>query len=189
MPLTAVAIYEDGKRYVVDITLLPSPKAKLSDVKIVCRECGCDMFIRQSLAVRPHFVHNTRSGGTKKCSMSDGGESETHRTCKVAVRDFLRKQTIYQGCKFDFERPLGEDRRCDLHVEFPDGFCEVHEVQVSPVSLDNIKERSLDYERMGLSVFWWLAERVATEDVKQWLFDRYGQFGNLETRIQPMRVD
>lgn len=178
MPLTAIAHLESENK-LIDITEYTNPKLKFTTTKFTCPECGWPMGIRHTLAVTAHFAHYP-GNHERSCSLA-AGESTEHRAAKVKIRDFLKLHDLYKQCRFQFEYDIAGIRRADLVAVFPDGMIEAHEIQLSGLSLATLIQRTQDYEKHGIAIFWWLGEKANKDDIKSWLYSHYGQFGTIQT--------
>lgn len=105
-----------------------------------CPECQATVRVRGGRLRQLHFYH----AGPTHCKLS--GKSPTHLQIQLALQKMLAPQTVFLEHRFP---QIG--RIADLF--WPDQKL-VFEVQVSPISADEVYERNLDYQQIGLQVVW-----------------------------------
>lgn len=141
-----------------------------------CPFCGGDMNYRRGRFMRPHFAHKVDCTS----EFERKPESEEHLAAKAKIRELLAKK--YAGHVVDLEVPLPSVRRiADVMVNV-NGWMEIHEIQLSPITLEVFEERTADYEKEGAQVYWWLGERVATPPIKKWCREKFGAVHLVEFR-------
>jgi len=129
---------------------------------LVCPDCGAEMTIKavNSEHVVPHFAHK-RSEETRPCSYGSG-ESQEHMAAKLAIAKHISDFGFYDGATIQVERkfviPDGHKptRRADVVAILPTGDIHVHEAQLSPMSIETLRERTSDYKQVCTEVVWWL---------------------------------
>ena len=90
-----------------------------------------------------------------------GGESELHKAGKRLLMACLREMYTDERVKIEQELRIympqhGKYRIADVSVSSPLGVLEVHEVQFSPLTLEEFEARDADYSSRGISAVWWL---------------------------------
>ena len=108
------------------------------------------------------------------------GESWEHLEGKAFVASQLQQMTG-PTATVEFEHilklPDGRRRIADIAVVFPSGFVEVHEIQLSPISVDELEARTDDYASLGLPVQWWIGKsNTDRHDIRDWLRQLQGGF-------------
>jgi len=99
-----------------------------------------------------HFRHLTPKDS---CALRGGeGESELHRHLKFALAGALERH--YGEGIADFElRPLGLTRIADVLLALPlAGFTVAGEVQLSPLTLETLQQRTFDYLSAEVEPVW-----------------------------------
>lgn len=76
--------------------------------------------------------------------------------------------------EYQLKLPTGKRRIIDVAVLLPCGIIEAHEVQLSPITIDELKDRTDDYESIGVNVYWYFGKKAATFDNMNWEFNRTG---------------
>lgn len=162
----------------INITRLTSPRRELKAADIVCQLCGSPMVVKAGLVMRPHFAHKA------KCTSDfcTHPESLNHRTGKHFLAENLPR--IYGGM-FDvapmIEYPIKEVRRvADVMLCFPNGWRVAHEVQLSPITTEELEARTQDYLLAGIDLFWWLGGKADTPANRTWCHRRFGVVGKIE---------
>ena len=158
----------------IDILRYREPKRELAGRKLVCPYCGVKMIIRHGPIVVQHFAHRMR------CPYADwrGPTTPEHHAAVTTLIEWLSEDPFWEVATVEPGRPLPEIRRIpDVLVTFPDGLRVAHECQISPITPSRFWERSGDYLRLGIPVFWWfrigyLGARTA--DLKQGVLEIQG---------------
>jgi competence protein CoiA len=158
---------------IIDITEYEHPKLQISKEGLVCPECGWPLYIKAGSIVIPHFCHMPNA--PENCTAWKN-ESLEHDYGKLWVRDCLRREYAGKdGVFIVLEKWISEiHQRADILVTYPFGWQMAHEIQLSPISLDEIKERTHGYESAGIDVIWWLTEK-SKRYVEQWVREYFGQ--------------
>ena len=107
-----------------------------------CLECGSPLRVRRSPFLVPHYYHYKTS---PNCAQRR--KSLTHLNLQIALKDLL-------GARM--EVPFPEIRRIAdvLHGDT------VFEIQVSPISKEEVEARINDYRSLNLKVVWLLYDRT-----------------------------
>ena len=135
----------------------PAPKTALQNRSLICPVCRHqlairDGFTRRGFPVRAHFVHHL---GTPEHPWPYA-ESPAHLAAKQTLIDWLKRDFFWRDAAFiHTETPIRTRRRTDVMVTLPDGSRIAHEIQLSPISPDAFRRRTLDYLAAGIPVFWW----------------------------------
>lgn len=164
---------------------LKYPRGSLS-----CPLCGGTVFPRNRFGSLNHFYHQSR------CSSLVGHhpESVEHDQGKMYIAHLLEKKFAGRGYRVEIEQVFKDvgkhGRQADVVLYFPgDIACDAHEVQLSPISLEELQGRMADYEAAGMNCFWWLGGKAAQKaELKAWLVDEGIQWGlisiNKESRTK-----
>lgn len=190
MPFIA-KVLPSGER--IDITQhsVPQLKASYAPGQFTCQLCGQPLSIRQEhlrngSVVSPHFFH------TKEC-VSDFDahpESAEHRFAKVWLRDYLHDLYQIKSLQIDLEVPVrmnwrARGRIADLLIKWPMGWREAHEIQLASITVDQLEERTDDYLRSGIEVYWWFGNNAATSPNKKWCIHRFGVCRQIDVQVVP----
>lgn len=160
----------------IDISKIANPREVLKSGDCICQLCEQPMMIKAGVIIRHHFAHMP----DKECqSMYKKGhpESPDHdfakREVARVIEDDLSKRLT--GFTVDYEVPIEEiKRQADVLVTFPMGWRIAHEVQLAKITIDELEERTNDYLRAGIDVFWWLGKSADTESNRTWCVKRFG---------------
>jgi hypothetical protein len=126
---------------------------------------------------RVHFYHpNTDSD--KGCA-NYSPESEKHRNAKLAIAHYLRingyAETVWNEYDEDIKRVTlpGLNRHPDILAMMPNGSLIVHEIQASPITPEELKQRTEDYRSCIQSrisqVVWYMGAKAYTRENRQML--------------------
>lgn len=156
----------------VDITEYEDPKDQLRGIELECRFCNTRMFIRKSAKGTFHFYHK-RSCTSKYNSHP---ESPEHLAGKKFIANYITPKLVeYADFSPLYEEPLKEvNRIADLLVKFPMGWAWAHEVQLSPIDVYELDERTNDYLRNGVDVIWWFGKKANSFENREWSVKKYG---------------
>lgn len=167
--MSFVALRKDTRER-VDITHYPSPKKEaLKHYVLLCQECDGVLHVREGDVRIAHFAHLPGA----HCEAA--GESQEHKNGKLYLRDHLADIfPDYAKAVFDFEyRVPGVDRIIDLLVTLPDGRKVAHEVQLASITTKQLRERTDDYVKAGISTVWWLSGSAYTMTNVQWCLQQF----------------
>lgn len=106
-----------------------------------CPACSHPVGLKAGRVVIPHFAHKAEA----VCAHYEG-ETRWHRQAKSTIADYLRRQ----GHAVEIEFRIGP-RIADV---FMPETRRVYEVQISPMDLDGLYQRSADYARHGCKTCW-----------------------------------
>lgn len=110
-----------------------------------CPGCRKEMVLKKGNFRVPHFAHIA----SEHCSYSNG-ESDCHREAKMAIYDALSRNPLVHH--LHLEHHLGEVRP-DICFCLREHMVAI-EVQISPLSPNEINRRTLAYARKGMCVLW-----------------------------------
>lgn len=196
MPL--VAIYQPTGERVATVprnteTILRLRQEALAGgvaVPFVCPMCGGGMHFRRGqrlvggLAV-DHFYHHVAVCNT---SIRSHPESPEHLQAKEYLLTTLPETVpAYREARAVAEHIFTEiNRRADVAFFFPDGEIEVHEVQLSPITISELEERTRDYLSIGAQVTWHLGSKTRQHD--WWCIEQLGVVGYVTVNTQERRL-
>lgn len=120
---------------------------------------------------RPHFYHINSQDTPSQCS-NHSGESQKHLLAKTAIQNHYQAE----GAIVHLEQTLSNglrSRRPDVWVAYLNGVNEAHEIQLSPITFEELAERSLDLISLGCHrVFWYLPPQKITDEILVWAYDK-----------------
>ena len=143
----------------------------------------------------PHDVEfDNEYGRVKKGVRTFGGESWEHLEGKAFVADQLQSladPSIQVAFEYVVQLPTGRKRIADIALIYPSGFVEAHEIQLSPISVNDIESRTDDYASAGIPVQWWIGKsNTDSYDLRDYLRQQQGGFYALEFNEQlPAELD
>jgi len=151
----------------VDITSIEDPNDYRGH-PTVCPHCGTEMFPKggPGTKFRWFWCHKPDA---KDCPAS--GESPRHKQSKLLVRNRLRKKwgDSRKSVNVRMEVPVSDGaRRIDVAECLPSGAMTAHEIQISPITLRELKERTKDYEQRLIPVQWYFGPNAWQEDIYRW---------------------
>ena len=121
--------------------------ASKSNAPFLCPECGDPVLLKTGTEKVNYFAHTN----PLVCRF-DANESEAHRQCKLQIyRALLRQPNVEKAA---MERPLGTNRP-DVSA-YINGVPVAIEIQISSLSEETIKHRTMEYARKGIYVLWLL---------------------------------
>lgn len=108
------------------------------------------------------------------------GESWEHLEGKAFVASQLQSM-LGPTATVEFEHvvklPDGRRRIADIAVIFPSGYTEVHEIQLSPISVEELNARTDDYASVGIPAQWWIGKsNTDRHDIRDCLRQLQGGF-------------
>jgi competence CoiA-like predicted nuclease len=157
----------------IDILTVSNPRYTLKSSDCTCQLCGERMFIKAGPLIRPHFSHYADCKSDYKPSHA---ETPEHLFSKIQLRQLLKEQfENLNQIEIDYEVPIPEIRRvADVLVTFPMGWRMAHEIQLANISLEELEERTNDYLRSGIDVYWWLGKSADNFQNRSWCIDKFG---------------
>ena len=121
--------------------------ASKSNAPFFCPECGDEVILKVGTEKVNYFAHIN-----PLVCRYDAGESEAHRQCKLEIYHALLQQPNVE--KAAMERPLGSNRP-DVSA-YINGVPVAVEIQISSLSIETLKFRTMEYARKGIYVLWLL---------------------------------
>jgi len=119
-----------------------------------------------------HFRHK-QGDRTKECS-SYRGESDKHLTAKLALVAQLTQDGGYAEIETRKYGETGLFRTPDVTSTFLNGDKHAHEVQVSPITVEALKERTNALRSIGFKhVHWYLIEKNRKDENVNFLIDHF----------------
>jgi len=149
---------------------------------LVCPCCENRMAARGGKSKRTvtHFYHTAKNDdclSEKKYRSYKDKDFLTHHTTMVKViLDYLKPQ-IPPGFSLDTEHISKNvpGRIADIAVLDQGGnIVEAHEVQLTKVTISELKERTDSYEHSGVEVVWWFGKGCDSPDIIQWAQRNFG---------------
>ncbi len=162
---------ETGDR--VDITQISNPRAVLEKGAYICQLCEGDFVIKAGLIKAAHFSHKVVCSSDWKVH----SESIEHLTAKREIIEYLRSRPDYsaKGVSIELEVPIPEImRQADILATWPTGWRVAHEIQLSAITIGELRERTGDYKELGIEVFWWLGHQAKTDTNIDWCLTNCG---------------
>jgi competence CoiA-like predicted nuclease len=166
---------------------MDAPKLELMGHDLRCpdEDCHAPFIVRHGTILAPHFAHVAGEATANCIFMAGGGESEEHRAAKNQIIAKLRSSPLYRGATIEPERILRSGalkRIADVYVVMADGTIEVHEAQLSRITVQETQARSDDYRLLGAStVIWWFGRaNNGDTNLQQWALRDGGGFGQID---------
>ena len=158
--------------------------ASKTNAPFVCPVCGDEVVLKTGPTKVNYFAHKNPLA----CRYAEN-ESENHRQCKMQIYEALRQAPGVE--KAALERPLGTNR--------PDVSAIINnvpvaiEIQISDLSEETIKYRTMEYARKGVYVLWlllWTPEladtRYSPRLWEKWIHATY--FGHVYYWIEGLSI-
>lgn len=161
------------------------------EMPFACPACGAEMRFRRGRRRgdgfdTDHFYHLVAACTS---TVRSHDESEEH---------FRAKERILTGLPLiypDYQEASGVlehiftkiNRKADVVFFFPDGEIDVHEAQFSPITLDELQERTRDYHSIGARVIWYLGPKVKQHD--WWCTENLGVVGYLTVNYEKQDIN
>ena len=177
MPLNA---YLQSEERVICILDFERPESEIDPSQLHCLDCGEPMFIRTPEARITHFCHYPEAAN--KC---EGGESVRHAVAKIRAARFLDR--THQHAQVEYEKKVGE-RRADVLITYMSGMQCAHEIQLSPIGREQLRQRSLDYHEQGTPVHWWFGPKIP-DDLVEWTTVNLGGCSEIEFGSEVVEED
>lgn len=171
-----IALDKQSRERIV-VTKLSNPRDYVKGRQLECQLCGGQMFLKGGSRVTFHFFHRAGCHSNYKTNP----ESPEHIAGKSYIAEtFLPLLMEYADFKPEYEVPLPEIMRvADVLVSFKMGWRIAHEIQISPISVADLDERTADYLESGIDVIWWFGKSANTVTNREWSIKRYGFSLNL----------
>lgn len=161
----------------VNILKVENPRDTFKRGQIICRYCKEEMVIRghsNSSSPKIHFMHlSNECKSDFKCHP----ESPEHLYFKELLsRELKTELKEYEKVTIDLECPVESIKRIiDVACIFPNGWVVAHEVQLSPITPEELKERTDDYRKAGIDVVWWLGKKADNSKNRSWCKQNFGE--------------
>jgi len=156
----------------IDITALSLPRDVLQPGECVCQICGAELMIEGEPMREYYFAH------IAACSeeYQSHPESSAYRRAKRFLAAYLQEHCqAYNGASLEYDVPLAETMRiADLMITFPTGWRVAHEVQLAPITTEQLQKRTNDYSLAGIDVVWWLGKNANTSANRTWSQEVFG---------------
>jgi competence protein CoiA len=158
----------------IDLTQIEHPKSKISNGDCLCQLCEAPLMLKGGIHVRDHFAHYPSSPCTSAYRYHE--ETAAHHAAKLFLLQRLRDEfPEYKTASIECEVPIPEIQRiADILVTFPTDWRQAHEIQLSPITTQELEERTNDYARAGIDVVWWLGKSADTETNRAWCVEIFG---------------
>lgn len=183
-----VALLEDYSRLEL-LSLSLEEIRKFRGRQFKCHLCEQEMVLKAGDIITPHFAHKD------KCPYENyarTNESEEH----IRAKAFLMKWLPFAlrdmaDVKVESEFPVHPVRRiADLIIESDTGWGFVFEVQLSAITVEEIRRRTNDYLRAGLNVLWFLGgDALKSRVLKGWVLEAYGFIPTLRFCNNTVEID
>lgn len=123
-------------------------------------------------------------GTTRKGLRLFKGESWEHLEGKAFVARQLQPlvgPSVTVAFEYLVSLPNGRRRIADVALLYPSGFVEVHEIQLAPISVEEIEQRTDDYASAGIPAQWWIGKsNTDSHLIRDFLRQQQGGFFVLE---------
>jgi competence CoiA-like predicted nuclease len=158
----------------VDITEYKQPRLEINKEDLMCPFCHQDMLIVQGVYMIPHFRHKAECTS----DYDRHPESIEHLIGKKLVADMVKRSLQeFTSAECLFEYPVKEIKRIiDVAFVFPMGWIIAHEIQLSPITPEILDQRTNDYFRAGINVYWWFGKGADNDRNKKWAIDNFGEY-------------
>lgn len=169
MPLVAL---DKNTQKRIDITRIENPRQELKAEDIVCPLCEAPMVIVAGSIRIHHFRHKANCNSDYKSHP----ESYEHLRTKALVAQNVGKWfKEFTSAEPRLEVPIPEVKRiADVMFIFPNGWRVACEVQLASITIDELQQRTDDYLRAGVDVFWFLGKNAASESNIRWATAQQG---------------
>ncbi|MEZ4865329.1 MAG: competence protein CoiA family protein [Caldilineaceae bacterium] len=169
-----VAIHSESRRR-VDVTSLANPRNDAPKGEYECPLCNGRMFLRVGYIKAAHFAH---FAGECVTDIATHPESHEHLYAKRRIAEYLRRQPDTESVELEviIESAL---RRADIMLTTTNGCRVAHEVQLSPITPQELEARTNDYAAQGIDTFWWLGEKADTDVNSRWCLLNTGAAGRI----------
>ncbi|MCU0553111.1 MAG: hypothetical protein MUC48_27595, partial [Leptolyngbya sp. Prado105] len=126
---------------------------------------------RHTSSRRVHFYHPKYEAESRDCK-NHSGESEKHLSAKAAIARRLEIDgltNIKIEARIELLDPALTFRKPDILLTYPNGVMEAHEIQISPITSDELARRTQGLKQHGCgSVVWYLAGKNYSEENRRW---------------------
>lgn len=169
MPLSAKLKDTNEIVYSIDFENSQQIRDKFAHGSLLCVSCGGTFHPRSRKGYMTHFVHDSHVDECDYCN-----ESLEHIALKGSLYKHLKD--IYKGfnCQVMIEFPIIIDgavkRRADVAVISSSGWITTYEIQLSPITVEEIRARTIDANSVGIDVYWFLKQSIITHELETYAF-------------------
>jgi competence CoiA-like predicted nuclease len=157
----------------LDITKFENPRNEIDKERLVCKFCDGKISIKDGKLRAKHFFH------INNCTsdFERHAESPQHNLGKELIAKHIKEYwSEYSNAEIKFEYPIKEVKRIiDIAMLFPNGWIVAHEIQLSSITTENLENRTNDYRKLGIDVFWWFGKSADKKANREWAIEKYGQ--------------
>lgn len=156
-------------------------RTKFSFGELICPFCEDVVFARERKGFVMHFVHRHPCTST----IDHHPESPEHEQGKWKLVEFLEQEIKDSPSKstIQVEYPLRQcganGRVADVALVYDNGNLLICECQLSKITTDELERRTLDYQKIGADVLWFLGGEADTPNNRTWLRSVFGSAGRL----------
>ena len=155
----------------VNIISIEAPRTVLKPGECICPLCGTDFIIRAGLITTAHFAHKQKC----KSDWKTHPESAEHLAGKLFLCQQLPLLNDYKDAQIELEVPIPSIRRiADILVTLSNGWRIAHEVQLASITVEELAERTNDYNKEGIDVVWWLGRTACSDANTNWCYRVFG---------------
>lgn len=175
MPFIGLNRHTKERICILDVV---NPRLNLKSGDYVCQSCETPLiitgaFMRGDSYVRAHFRHKTPCDGNYDSHI----ESAEHLALKRYIAENVHNWYGVQknDITVQYEYPISMDWRergriADVMVEFNDTkIKDIHEIQLSSITVNEFQERTNDYLKSGYFVWWYIGEKNAKPEIFDYL--------------------
>jgi len=169
------------------------PRVDLDGVDLACPFCKQTLYIRRSCRNTPHFyhAHSCTANIKYRPGQKEGGESPEHTAIKQYVYERLCRNPRFEKyidegrLIIDYEVAIKEGdvwRIADVAEVSPKTgkLLKAYEIQISPITISELEERTNDYHSLGVDVEWVFVKKAATIDNEEWALRKLGKCWTIE---------
>lgn len=171
MPFIAVSRLTGERVNILD----GDPRGAHGKDDLCCPLCGSPFIVVHGFFKVRHFRHKVECAST----IARHPESIQHLLGKQYVYALLKEKYVVSDVMLEVTI-VEANRRADVLVVFPNGWKEAHEIQLSPISVHELSERTLSYRKAGIDACWWLGGKASSEENQRWCIDNFGDVRILE---------
>lgn len=154
---------------------------------LACPLCGLPVvtvreYFRDGDWVASHVRHKSQ----EPCTTTYRHHEQTpeHFAAKYHIGKTAAEEFGYEVAECKYEVYFKEvNRQADVCITLVDGSRVIHEAQLSPISVDELEERTNDYQRLGYGIHWHFGKHADTELNKRWAFQRLGACSILDFAV------
>lgn len=173
-----IAIAEEKRISSLSFTSGHEIRCKYPLGSLTCPWCGGVVFPRDRMDFLLHFVHKTECTAT----IEHHPESLEHLLGKefLAKRlsSELQQTPLIKDCSIEIEYPVfsagKHGRVADVAAIYPSGYLLIYECQLSPITTNELEQRTHDYKTAGGDTVWFFGLESATSQVTDWAIAHQG---------------